>query len=238
MRTEDGDDFVRPLLDWYDANRHRDLPWRDPATSPFEVLVTELVPQQPSAGQVLVGDIGTRIGQRHADPSFRLRNSPGDNPHRAPGWAPFQNCRFPKQESAGNRDRSGRKHRSTDELQIGRVGHRPCRIRNYAVGSLRSPPSSSNPPAINSVTRARSRGSLHGPCRTCTLRSVLPRWTCLVCSLVWKIVASLFRLLALATAVVVLIEDVAARVETVPDDLAGDVLATVRRHPAAPDVVR
>ncbi|WP_254864143.1 hypothetical protein [Halovivax gelatinilyticus] len=53
MREEDGDDFVRALLDWYDANGRHDLPWRDPAASPFEVLVAELMLQQTSAGQVL-----------------------------------------------------------------------------------------------------------------------------------------------------------------------------------------
>ena len=52
MRAEDGDEFVKTLLEWYVENGRHDLPWRDPDASPFETLVAELMLQQTSAEQV------------------------------------------------------------------------------------------------------------------------------------------------------------------------------------------
>ncbi|MFC4440326.1 MULTISPECIES: hypothetical protein [Natrialbaceae] len=44
MCDNDGDEFVDILLEWYAINGRHDLPWRDPNTTPFEVLVAEYAP--------------------------------------------------------------------------------------------------------------------------------------------------------------------------------------------------
>jgi A/G-specific adenine glycosylase len=45
-------DLRTPLLDWYDEHA-RDLPWRDPAASPWAVLVSEFMLQQTPVVRVL-----------------------------------------------------------------------------------------------------------------------------------------------------------------------------------------
>ena len=45
-------DTVERVVDWYDANA-RDLPWRRPGTSPWGVLVSELMLQQTPVVRVL-----------------------------------------------------------------------------------------------------------------------------------------------------------------------------------------
>lgn len=50
---DQADAFIDELLAWYEQNGRHDLPWRAPSTSPFEVLVAELMLQQTSAKQVL-----------------------------------------------------------------------------------------------------------------------------------------------------------------------------------------
>ncbi|HEY0238659.1 MAG TPA: A/G-specific adenine glycosylase [Friedmanniella sp.] len=45
------DEVVNAVLDWYDANA-RDLPWRRPGTSPWAVLVSELMLQQTPVERV------------------------------------------------------------------------------------------------------------------------------------------------------------------------------------------
>ena len=42
----------RRVISWYDANR-RDLPWRDPAASPWAVMVSEFMLQQTPVSRVL-----------------------------------------------------------------------------------------------------------------------------------------------------------------------------------------
>jgi A/G-specific adenine glycosylase len=44
--------YTQPVLDWYAANA-RDLPWRRPATSPWSVLVSEIMLQQTPVSRVL-----------------------------------------------------------------------------------------------------------------------------------------------------------------------------------------
>jgi A/G-specific adenine glycosylase len=44
--------FVGPLLDWY-AQHARDLPWREPAASPWGVLVSEIMLQQTPVSRVV-----------------------------------------------------------------------------------------------------------------------------------------------------------------------------------------
>jgi len=44
--------YLAPVLRWYDANA-RDLPWRDPAASPWSVLVSEVMLQQTPVRRVL-----------------------------------------------------------------------------------------------------------------------------------------------------------------------------------------
>jgi A/G-specific adenine glycosylase len=46
------DDVVGPILAWYEANA-RDLPWRRPGTSPWAVLVSEIMLQQTPVARVL-----------------------------------------------------------------------------------------------------------------------------------------------------------------------------------------
>lgn len=53
MCDDDGDEFVDILLEWYDTNGRHDLPWRDPSTTPFEILIAEYMLQQTSVEQVL-----------------------------------------------------------------------------------------------------------------------------------------------------------------------------------------
>jgi A/G-specific adenine glycosylase len=45
-------ELVRRVLDWYGENA-RDLPWRDPATTPWAVLVSEVMLQQTPVARVL-----------------------------------------------------------------------------------------------------------------------------------------------------------------------------------------
>ena len=45
-------DVVAPVLDWYDAHA-RDLPWREPGTSPWAVLVSEVMLQQTPVRRVI-----------------------------------------------------------------------------------------------------------------------------------------------------------------------------------------
>src|SRR4051795_12501678 len=46
------DRFRAPLLDWY-AGHARDLPWRAPGTSPYAVLVSEVMLQQTPVARVV-----------------------------------------------------------------------------------------------------------------------------------------------------------------------------------------
>ena len=41
----------RELLDWYDWSR-RDLPWRDPEVTPWQILVSEFMLQQTPVSRV------------------------------------------------------------------------------------------------------------------------------------------------------------------------------------------
>jgi A/G-specific adenine glycosylase len=50
--TTTRDDLVRRVLDWYGANA-RDLPWREAATTPWAVLVSEVMLQQTPVARVL-----------------------------------------------------------------------------------------------------------------------------------------------------------------------------------------
>jgi A/G-specific adenine glycosylase len=47
-----GQHLVMPVLDWYQASA-RDLPWRQPGTSPWAVLVSEIMLQQTPVARVL-----------------------------------------------------------------------------------------------------------------------------------------------------------------------------------------
>ncbi|MGH3847383.1 MAG: A/G-specific adenine glycosylase, partial [Pseudonocardiaceae bacterium] len=40
------------LLNWYDRSR-RDLPWRDPGATPWQILVSEFMLQQTPVARVL-----------------------------------------------------------------------------------------------------------------------------------------------------------------------------------------
>ena len=40
------------LLDWYDLNR-RELPWRDPEVTPWQILVSEFMLQQTPVSRVV-----------------------------------------------------------------------------------------------------------------------------------------------------------------------------------------
>jgi A/G-specific adenine glycosylase len=44
--------YVAPVLEWYAANQ-RDLPWRRPGTSPWSILVSEIMLQQTPVARVL-----------------------------------------------------------------------------------------------------------------------------------------------------------------------------------------
>lgn len=66
----------RPVLDWY-AEHQRDLPWRRPGRSPWQVLVSEIMLQQTPVVRVLP------VWQRWMD----LWPSPGDLASAAPGEA-------------------------------------------------------------------------------------------------------------------------------------------------------
>ncbi|MGH3411026.1 MAG: A/G-specific adenine glycosylase, partial [Streptosporangiaceae bacterium] len=44
--------YAAPVLDWYQASA-RDLPWRRPGTSPWAVLVSEIMLQQTPVARVL-----------------------------------------------------------------------------------------------------------------------------------------------------------------------------------------
>jgi A/G-specific adenine glycosylase len=45
------DDYVAPIVSWY-ADRARDLPWRRPGTSPWAILVSEIMLQQTPVARV------------------------------------------------------------------------------------------------------------------------------------------------------------------------------------------
>src|ERR1700744_2679678 len=44
--------YTQPVLDWYAAHA-RDLPWRRPGTSPWSVLVSEIMLQQTPVSRVI-----------------------------------------------------------------------------------------------------------------------------------------------------------------------------------------
>src|SRR6202044_4243596 len=44
--------YAAPVLDWYGASA-RDLPWRRPGTSPWAILVSEIMLQQTPVARVL-----------------------------------------------------------------------------------------------------------------------------------------------------------------------------------------
>ncbi len=53
MCDDNGGEFVNILLEWYATNGRHNLSWRDPSTTPFEVLIAEYMLQQTSVEQVL-----------------------------------------------------------------------------------------------------------------------------------------------------------------------------------------
>lgn len=63
------------LLDWYDAQR-RDLPWRDPGVSPWQILVSEFMLQQTPVARVL--PVWTEWVARWPTPSATAAASPAD----------------------------------------------------------------------------------------------------------------------------------------------------------------
>lgn len=63
------------LCDWYDRSR-RDLPWRDPAVSPWQILVSEFMLQQTPVARVL--PVWTAWVTRWPTPSATAAASPAD----------------------------------------------------------------------------------------------------------------------------------------------------------------
>ncbi|WP_432521395.1 A/G-specific adenine glycosylase [Kineococcus sp. SYSU DK006] len=73
--TDDVPDLHLRLLDWYDENA-RDLPWRDPACSPWGVLVSEVMLQQTPVARVLPE--WTAWLRRWPEPADLAAEAPGE----------------------------------------------------------------------------------------------------------------------------------------------------------------
>jgi A/G-specific adenine glycosylase len=67
--------YTQPVLDWYSAHA-RDLPWRRPGTSPWSVLVSEIMLQQTPVSRVIPAHQAWL--ERWPTPSALAKDAPGE----------------------------------------------------------------------------------------------------------------------------------------------------------------